>query len=90
MSEGAFLSPLPLLMLYFYEIFRLYPFRVMPQVCPPGLFILLTISCSRLGWVEGVASAWRVSGMLRPDITQEGIEFSSFVLSGWESFLSTS
>lgn len=28
-------------------------------------------ACSRLGWVEEMASAWRVSGMLRRDITEK-------------------
>lgn len=62
MSEGGFLSPLPLLMLYFYEIFRLYSFRVMPQVCPPGLFILLTICCSRPAPVLVGLRRWRQHG----------------------------
>jgi len=32
---------------------------------------LLLSACSRLGWVEGMASAWRMSGMLRRDITEK-------------------
>lgn len=37
----------------------------------PSHYLFLP-ACSRLGWVGGVASAWRVSGMLRRDITGKG------------------
>lgn len=59
-------------MLYFYEIFASIPsescHKYVLQVC---LFSPLSVAPS-LGWVAGVASAWRVSGMLRRDITGKG------------------
>lgn len=72
--KETFSPPSPSFMLYFYEIFAsLLPshatnmsFRFVYS--SPYLFLP---ACSCLGWVEGMASAWRVSRMLRRDITEK-------------------
>lgn len=80
MSEGDFPFPLPLLVLYFFEFF-LHLFLPSHATSMSSRFVypphyLLLPACSRLGWVGAMASAWRVSGMLRQDITEKGIKFS--------------
>lgn len=79
MSEGDFLCPLPLLMLYFYEIFASIPsescHKYVLQVClsfslsiPPGLLP------PWLGWRGGVSVARVWDAQARHH--REGIKFS--------------
>lgn len=47
-------------------------------------------ACSHLGWVAEMASAWRVSGMLRRDITNKRSCYPNLLFPVGRVFLSTS